>query len=221
MNNIENCCRKSSYFTSNLFPKKNEQPKENDLKEHNCHSQEQVKKFNSLIARLDKIQFFSKKATKSSEKNPEEDESDKTSMHQSKGTLAFYIEANQQLEQQHDSSGLWQEILNASVEIKIDAICKEEKDNLEEVQKRTSWLLAGLISDIYKSVLLYQQNTTTDDSRQSLLSRQLKNLSNMQMLTKVLKDQNKRVSIHGVHQSFYPDWFLKHCFESNPEKKSI
>ena len=188
MNSVEKrCCDRNDFY----FVERDQASSEPD-DYRDCCSQKQVKRYESLIALLQNNENYKTSLTEQS--------------HNLKGTLAFYIEANKQL------SPEWQDVLN-SVEQKIRNIWQENV-NQTQSYKQTTWLLDELVSGIYQTVLFTQLSLPGKDGNAEhtkFLQRSLKHLETLQKLREMLKKQDKPIGIGGIHETFYPSWFFKHC----------
>lgn len=120
-----------------------------------------------------------------------------------KSALAFYIEATKQVPAT---------VENDELLTKIKQIWKKYVDP-QESYKETTWLLNNLITLMYSTVLAYKFNS----SREKIIERQIKNLDNTKKLQGLRLENNQPAIIGGIHQSYIPDWFAKHCLSVKPE----
>ncbi len=184
-NDCQSCCNTISYFSF----------QQDSTNYQICKNQEQVAEYKTLISYLEKNSVFQELF-----RNDSDDSGNST-----QAALAFYIESKKQL----DRTSVQQIAIIQQNDL-LDTVGKIWAEHLDpqESYKRTTWLLDDLIYLMYQTVLQYK--LLTDVNNKSLIARQLKNLENCQILSKMSKDSEEPISIGGIHKSYLPDWFFKH-----------
>jgi len=200
MNCTNDCCGAKPYFSSNenLFC----------TEEEGCGCKEQVEQYRQLIECL-------KDAAPNHSRMQE-------MIDRASGSLAFYVEANRQLDKQE-----WKDVL-ADVKKRIQSIwqatnpviIKDRKGTGHSDDSRyynTTWFLDPLIANVYEAVLANQilsaQNTQRNKDLKGLTSR----LTQYKMLGEWNHDENP-ASVRSVGAEFHPKWYTCHFPQTKEER---
>ena len=120
-----------------------------------------------------------------------------------KAAIAFFIEATRQL-----NGNQWQTTIQ-DVKGRIQ-ILRDSKTDQSEIYKETTWLLNGLISNLYLASLQMQiAYKDTEKKQKELLERAIVNWQSSQELRDRLRAEKEEVCIGGILVTMLPRWYTE------------